>query len=109
MREYQSGINTAEACKQGCADDADCIYAQWWGAEISCYFSSDCSLVSDSTETTYVSLCSQQEGAVGRRGARQAHPHHSLFLLISPPPSLPLFFFFFFFYIFSYFFCLLFS
>ena len=90
--EYQSGISTAAACKQGCADDADCNFVTFYTSSSECAFSSACDFRSWSGRIVYVSLV-LAAGGRGRpsRGAASAPsslPHHSLFSFISPPPSL---------------------
>ena len=95
--EYQSGISTAVACKQGCADDADCNYVTFYPSRSQCYFSSACDFATSSLGgIVYVSLV-LAAGGRGRPswGAASAASallltHHSLFLFISLPLPLPL-------------------
>ena len=94
--EYQSGISTAGACKQGCADDADCNYATFYPSRPECYFSSACDFATSvSGGIVYVSLVlaaggrgRPSWGAASAASAPSSPPHHSLFSFIAPPPSL---------------------
>ena len=55
----QSGLDTAEACKQGCANDADCKYATFIASTSNCYFSSACDFLQNRLGTTCVPSRSQ--------------------------------------------------